>query len=60
MRTETAVLALLMLALTALCLWGAVRALARRPGRAPRGLAGAAAILGALFFGAWAFNLLTA
>lgn len=60
MPPELSLIALLLLALAVACVWGATRALGGRTTSTSQGIAGAAAILGALFFGWWAVNLLMA
>lgn len=49
---------IVMTALAALCIFGAVKLLSNNPSSA-RALGGIACALGALFFAAWAFNLFT-
>jgi len=60
MYPERAVVAAILLAVAAGCIWGAVRALRGPATTTAQGFVGAAAILAALFFGAWAVNLLSA
>lgn len=58
MGEERALMAVIMLALAVACVYGAYRALRGPATTAGQGLAGAAAILAALMFGGWAFNLI--